>query len=186
MAALLLGFAGSELKGALDEGGNALIRVLPLQLCDLSILLAAAALLTLHRPTTEVLYFWALSGTVLAMLTPDVYRGFPSREFVVFFGLHALVIVSTVTLVFGFGVTPRPGAARRVFAITAAYALVVYGLNHVLGTNFLYLVAKPTNPTLLDYFGPWPIYILVAGAVGFVLFTALGLPFERKRPQRSR
>ncbi len=180
LATALLALTASELVAAFREGDFALWRVLPLQLCDLAILLAAVGLLTRHRPTVEVLYFWAMSGTVLAMVTPDVYRAFPAREFLAFFGLHGLVVVSTVMLTFGMGLTPRRGAAMRVFGLTAVYAAIVAAFNVAFGTNFLYLMAKPANPTLLDHFGPWPVYIAVAGIVGLVLFKLLALPFERR------
>jgi hypothetical integral membrane protein (TIGR02206 family) len=84
-------------------------------------------------------------------------------------------------LVFGMSLRPREGAPRRVFLLTAAYAAAVGVVNAVLGTNFLFLCHKPANPTLLDAFGPWPVYIVVAAAAGFVLFHLLGLPFRRER-----
>ncbi len=156
--------------------------VLPLHLCDLAALLAVYALVALSRPVTEVLWFWAGTGTILAMLTPDVAVGFPQWEFLVFFGLHGLVVMATIVLVFGFGLRPLPGSARRVFLLTAAYTVVVGAGNAVMGTNFMFLCRKPPNPTLLDAFGPWPVYIVVAGMLGLVLFLLLELPFRQRNP----
>jgi hypothetical integral membrane protein (TIGR02206 family) len=129
----------------------------------------------------EVLWFWAGAGTILAMVTPNVAQGFPDPQFLVFFGLHGLVVIATIVLVFGMSLRPREGAPRRVFLLTVLYAAVVGGVNAVLGTNFLFLCHKPANPTLLDAFGPWPVYIVVAAAIGLVLFQLLGLPFRRER-----
>jgi uncharacterized membrane protein YwaF len=54
-------------------------------------------------------------------------------------------------------------------------------VNAVLGTNFLFLCRKPSNPTLLDALGPWPVYIGVAAGLALALFSLLGLPFRGER-----
>ena len=48
-------------------------------------------------------------------------------------------------------------------------------------TNYFYLRSKPANPSLLDFLGPWPIYIAGTGAVALVLFLLLYLPVRHTR-----
>lgn len=74
--ALLLGAAGTR-HVLWSEGRLMFFDLLPLQLCNFQILLAAFALVTRRALAVELLYFWALSGTLLAMLTPDIAYGFP-------------------------------------------------------------------------------------------------------------
>jgi hypothetical integral membrane protein (TIGR02206 family) len=181
LAASIVVLVGYVLAVAARGAGLSLELVLPLHLCDLALVLTVYALLARSRTVAEVLWFWAGAGTTLAMLTPDVARGFPDPQFLVFFGLHGLVVMAAIVLVFGFGLRPGAGAARRVFLLTVAYAAAVGVVNVVLGTNFLFLCHKPANPTLLDAFGPWPVYIAVAAALAFLLFQLLGLPFRQER-----
>jgi hypothetical integral membrane protein (TIGR02206 family) len=181
LAAALATLTAVQILVAIREGWFSLEQLVPLHLCDLSILLAVGCLLTLQRALTEVLYFWAMSGTLLAMLSPDLPYGFPDPAFLLFFGLHGLVVVSAVTLTAGLGVTPRRGAPRRVFLWTIAYAVLVAAVNQAFGTNFLFLCAKPDNRTLLDYLGPWPVYLLVCAAIGCAAFHILELPFRASR-----
>jgi hypothetical integral membrane protein (TIGR02206 family) len=155
--------------------------LLPLHLCDLLILVAIAALLTLQPLLCELLYFWGCAGTLLAILTPDVRVGFPDWRFVSFFALHGLVVMAAVTVAGGFGRYPRPGAAWRVFLVTNAYAVLVGTVNAVFHTNYLYLCAKPGARTLLDWLGPWPVYLLAADGLALVLFLLLDLPFRARR-----
>jgi hypothetical integral membrane protein (TIGR02206 family) len=178
LTALLLAIIGFEMAMGVAGGWLTLQNVLPLQLCDLAMLLAVYTLITRDRRAAELLYFWALAGSGLAMLTPDLLQGFPRWEFLVFFGLHGLVVVAAVVLTFGFGLRPGPGSARRAFLVTAGYAALVGGVNALLGTNFMFLRARPATPTILDWFGPWPLYIGAAGALAFVLFWLLALPFR--------
>jgi hypothetical integral membrane protein (TIGR02206 family) len=150
----------------------------PLHLCDLAIFVGLFALVTRAPLACEVLYFWACAGTLLAIITPDVSVGFPHPRFLSYFALHGGVVVSAVLVVWGLGRPPRSGAVWRVLLLTNAYAALMGVVNLVFGTNFLFLCAKPANPTLLDWFGPWPVYILVAEAVALALFTLLALPFR--------
>ena len=42
--------------------------------------------------------------------------------------------------------------------------------NVLLGTNYYYLSMKPSVPTVIDYLGPWPWYIVGMETVGLVQF----------------
>jgi hypothetical integral membrane protein (TIGR02206 family) len=178
LAALLLASVTAYLALAARSGDIGLLDFLPFHLCDLAIFVAVFALVTRSRLACEVLYYWALAGTTLAILTPDVSGSFPDWRWVAYFATHALVVISATTLVFGMDRTPRRGSAWRVFLITLAYAAFVGVVDAGTGANFLYLVRKPAAPTLLDWFGPWPVYIGVAAAVALALFALLEAPFR--------
>jgi hypothetical integral membrane protein (TIGR02206 family) len=154
----------------------------PLHLCDMAIFVGLFALVTRSSLACEVLYFWACAGTLLAIITPDVLVGFPHPTFLSYFALHGAVVVAAILVVWGLGRSPRSGAVWRALLITNAYAALVGVVNLVFGTNFLFLCAKPEGRTLLDWFGPWPVYILVAEFVALGLFTLLALPFRRGSP----
>jgi hypothetical integral membrane protein (TIGR02206 family) len=185
LGAAILGLAGFEIGQGVAGGWLDLEQALPLQLCDLATLLALYGLATLRRAAAELLYFWAGAGTSMALLTPDLAWDFPRWEFLVFFGLHGLVLAAAALLTFGFGLAPRSGAVRRVFLITLAYAVAIGVVNLAFGTNFMYLRRKPTTPSVLDAFGPWPVYLVVGAALAAVLFTALDLPFRRRRSRSA-
>jgi hypothetical integral membrane protein (TIGR02206 family) len=174
MLAGVLGYVGAELR----LGQVRLLEFLPLHLCDAAIFLGVFALVTRHALAGELLYFWALAGSTLAMVTPEVLYAFPDWRFVVFFLMHGLTVIAAAVLTFGFGCRPRPGAPWRAFGLTLAYAAGVALLDLLLDANFLYLRAKPVTPTLLDRFGPWPWYLVVSAAIGLVLFHLLAIPFR--------
>ncbi|HKZ33192.1 MAG TPA: TIGR02206 family membrane protein [Vicinamibacteria bacterium] len=180
LAAGIVGLLAFELNVASQEGWLSWKTLLPLELCDAALVLAVLALLRPRQTPAEIVYFWAGSGTVLAMLTPELPWGFPRWEFVVFFGLHGLVLAAALVLVFGLGLRPRPMAAWRTLGITAGWTAFVGVVNLLLGTNFMYLRHKPTVATPLDWMGPWPVYIGVCGVVALFLFHALALPFRRR------
>lgn len=178
LAVALLGGAAAYLAGETLAGRLSVWDLLPLHLCDFAIFVAAGALLARSRAAGEVVWFWAMSGTVLAMATPDAPAPFPEWRWIVYFAMHGAVVVSAVVLAFGLGLGPRPGGAWRAFGWTAVYAAVVGVVDAVTGANFLYLREKPAAPTVLDAFGPWPVYVGVAAAVGLGLFLLLEIPFR--------
>ena len=184
LAALMLaGVAGYVIAEARTREVR-LVELLPLHLCDAAIFVGVYALLTRRPLACELLYFWALAGSTLAMVTPEVWYALPDWRTAVFFLMHGLTVTAAIVLTFGYGCRPRPRAAWRAFALTVAYAAVVAGIAVALDANFLYLRAKPATPTLLDHFGPWPWYIVTAAAIGLVLFLLLELPFRaRGRPE---
>lgn len=76
---------------------------LPLQLTDVVSLCAIAALLTRRERLIELLYFWALTATLQALLTPDLGVSFPNVLYFTYFTYHAGAIVAACFLVWGNG-----------------------------------------------------------------------------------
>jgi hypothetical integral membrane protein (TIGR02206 family) len=168
-------------QGSWDWGFN-----LPLQLSDVVALLAPLALWTGAPLLVEVVYFWALTASLQAAVTPDLNRAFPSVFYFTYFTTHCGVVVAAVLLVFGWGIRPRPGAVGRALAATVLMAAAA-GLADVLtGGNYMFLRAKPAHASLLSVMGPWPLYIVSAAAVALLLFALLyALARHDRRPWLS-
>jgi len=135
---------------------------LPLQLCDVAIFVAAAALWTRRQLLVEITYFWGLAGTLQALLTPDLAQHFPSYPYVQYYLAHGGVVAAALVLVAGMRLHPRPWAVAQVALVTVAYTAFVGLVDAVTGADYMYLRSKPSSPTLLDDLGPWPVYLLSA------------------------
>ena len=154
---------------------------LPLQLCDFTLWLTILALFTLIPWAYEVAYYAGLAGAAMAVLTPDLWAPLASYPSIYFFLEHGGAIIAVLTLTWGRVARPQPGGPWRVLVILNAYAVGVGAFNAVFGANYMYLCRKPTSASLLDYLGPWPVYLLAAEALGMALFWLLWLPFRRAR-----
>lgn len=151
---------------------------LPLDLCDVVVWATVAALAWELPRLREVLYYVALAGTGMAVLTPDIA---PDASFYVlgrYFLAHGGIVAAILYLVFTRALRPGPGSWRRAFLWVSGYALVIGSFNLAFGTNYFYLRRKPAAGTLLDLFGPWPWYVVAAAVVAAALFYVLSLPFR--------
>src|SRR5204863_3701251 len=68
----------------------------PLQLCDLTALMAPLVFLTGWRPLRALLYFWGLGLNSQALLTPTVRLGPGHVEFWMFWVSHAMIIIAAM------------------------------------------------------------------------------------------
>ena len=152
---------------------------LPLELCDVTFYLMAFVLLTRHRGVFDVVYYWALAGSSMALLTPNLWEHFPSVSTVQFFIAHGLVVSAALYLVWSRQVRPQRGSVARAMIAVNLLALFDGTFDAVFKTDYMYLRAKPQNVSLLNYLGPWPWYVLSAEPVALALFLLLYWPFWR-------
>ncbi len=144
---------------------------LPFHLCDLALLIGAATLIRRDARLFQILYYWGLAGTLQAVLTPDLPFGFPDPRYIVFFLAHGLVIVAIGFAVIALDLRPTLGGAMWALAAANLWALLVAApVNALLGTNYLYLCAKPAQASLMDALGPWPWYLFALEIVGLISF----------------
>lgn len=57
-------------------------------------------------------------------------------------------------------------------------ALMVWIVDDALGANYMFLAGKPSTPSILDFLGPYPLYILAEEAIALLFFSLLMLLFE--------
>ncbi|MFY9174517.1 MAG: TIGR02206 family membrane protein [Peptococcia bacterium] len=150
---------------------------LPLELCSITLILTSIMLLTKSKGLYELVYFWGLAGASQALLTPELYYGFPHFIYLQFFTAHGLIICACLWMTFVEGFSPDFKALMKAFGITNLYALLIAVFNWLTGSNYLFLCSKPANPSILDYLGPWPWYILSLEGVALIFFFLVALPF---------
>lgn len=147
---------------------------LPLQLSDAVTFVAVAALWRPRAGTlAELTWLWGLSAALMAVLTPDLGHAFPDVLYFTFFATHAGAVVAAWLLVAGMRLVPRRGAALRALGWTAAFAVPAALATLATGGNYMFLRRKPASGSILDAFGPWPVYILGAALLAAALLLFL-------------
>lgn len=167
------------------ESGFDLKESLPLHFCDISGLLAAAALLWPDRRLVTLLYFWGVGLSSTAFIVPVVTEGPAHLVFWTFWASHLIIVGSAIYFVLVDGYEPRFPDLLMAIGVTTAYVLLLFGLNLLIDANYGY-VGRESEAT--EFLGAWPIPRLpLIFLSGVLLETAAWVPFaidQRRRTSR--
>lgn len=158
---------------------------LPLQLCDAMVWISVAALLSSAQWVFESAFLIGIAGAGMALVTPDLWAPLRSYPSVYFFLAHGLIVIAVLFLVWSNARSLQPGCVWRVFRTVNLFALIVGTFNAIFQTNYMYLCRKPQGASVLDYFGPWPFYILAGETLALALLWMLWLPFAWARSRHG-
>lgn len=168
-----------QLQGLLPPNWD-ITHSLPFELCDLAWMAAACALWTQRGWALALTFYWGLTLTPQAMITPDLNLDFPSPSFILFWGQHCLIVLAAIYLTWGRGWRPNWHGYWTTVALTLGWGLCMLAFNSLTGANYLFVNAKPESASLLDLLGPWPWYLLAELALGMAVWAlltwALGQP----------
>ncbi len=150
---------------------------LPLYLC--SLLAIVMPVFTHYRKfwMYEILLFWIIAGTLQAIITPDIATGFPTFDYIRYWAVHLGLVIIIFYATFVFKMTPNFKSIFKSILALQLYVLLMIGINYLLNANYFYLNEKPKSASLLDYFGEWPMYIIVVQLIVVPYFFLIYLPF---------
>lgn len=158
-----------------------LAQSIPLDLCRINEFFCAYLLLARSYRMFEIAYFLAIAGSTSALLMPDLLHGFPDPRFLSFFLSHGLSVLAVLYAVFGFGFRPTLGSVGRIILFLGLYTAAIALINLLLDSNYLFLCRKPEGASILDYLGPWPVYVLGLFTLAVVACFLCYLPFAFRR-----
>jgi hypothetical integral membrane protein (TIGR02206 family) len=158
--------------------------VLPFHVCYMLNLLLPLFFLKRSDTLFQIFYFVVMAGCIQALFTPDLQTDFPNfinfRYFIVHIGLVQSILYAVLVL----GHRPTWGGFGLSYICSIFYLCFCFGVNYILGTNFMFLNRKPPSPNILDLFGPWPYYVFGAMGLALVLFAVVMSPFVFQRVKK--
>ena len=156
----------------------------PLHMCDFSMLAMIVYLLKQNAPKIlfHCAYFWGICGATMAMATPDLEYGFPHGEYSPFFWGHSLILLAVVYVLMVRKERPILKDISKVIGVTLVLLIFVYIANLLIGppANYWYLVARPVDGTLMDYFPDPPLHLIGTIPLAILLFYIAYLPLQIK------
>lgn len=155
--------------------------MLPFHLCSILVWLCAYMLITKNRLIYEFAYLIGIAGALQAILTPDLgpYE-FPHYRYFQVFISHGLIIISALYMTLVEGFRPSWQSVKRVAIYGNLYFLLVFGLNFLIGSNYLFISHKPETASLLDVLPAWPYYILIIELLAAFFILLFYAPFAIK------
>ncbi|WP_431137063.1 TIGR02206 family membrane protein [Psychroserpens mesophilus] len=150
---------------------------LPLYLCSLIALLIPVFSYFRRYWMFEILVFWIIAGTIQGVITPDIAVGFPSFDYFRYWIVHLGLLSIIFYAVFVFKMKPKFISIFKSFFALQLYVVFMVVINFLLDANYFYLNQKPKSASLLDYFGEWPYYIIIAQLIIIPLFLIIYVGF---------
>lgn len=159
--------------------GEAWYQLLPLHLCNITLIFAVFGSIFRFKPFLYATFFWSI-GALFALLTPEVRETFPHFFNISFFSTHVYIIFVAIVEYRVFKLRPSLESWTGSFLGLNIIAAGIYFINTVLGTNYLYINSKPTFSSPLNYFGEWPYYIIAVEFIYIILTLLLLFLFKKK------
>lgn len=151
---------------------------LPLHLCSIFVWLSVIMLIKRNKDIYELAYFLGVGGAMQALLTPDAGNyGLPHFRAVQTLASHGGIVIAALYMTLVEGYRPTWASFRRVFLWTNIYLVIVFFINMLIGSNYLFIAHKPEFPTLIDLLAPWPWYIIELEFIALAICFILYLPF---------
>lgn len=149
-----------------------------MQLCDWAAFSVIIALTTGSKGFYEVAYFWGLSGTLQAVLTPNLDVTFPDFRFISFYVVHSGVVAGVLFMTLAMGRRPTWGSVLRSLGWSQLYLAAALVANRFTDGNFGFLSRRPRVHTLLDFLSNTKVvYILELELLAALFFLGLYAPF---------
>lgn len=159
--------------------GEPIYSLLPLHMCNLTLIIAILTMLTKSQKLFQLTYFWCL-GALFAVITPDIKYSFPHPLTLSFYITHFYLLFAAIYGILFFNFKPTFKGWVNAFITLNIFAFIIFFINKKLGTNYLYVNRIPNFSSPLDYFGQWPYYIIVVEIIYLILTYGIYYPFRRK------
>ena len=159
--------------------GEPIYSLLPLHMCNLTLIIAILTMLTKSQKLFQLTYFWCL-GALFAVITPDIKYSFPHPLTLSFYITHFYLLFAAIYGILFFNFKPTFKGWVNAFITLNIFAFIIFFINKKLGTNYLYVNRIPNFSSPLDYFGQWPYYIIVVEVIYLILTYGIYYPFRSK------
>lgn len=152
--------------------------MLPLHMCSLMIWVAGFMMLTDDRRLFPFVYFLGVGGAIQAVLTPESGAyGFPHFRYLQTVTAHSFLILTGVFMTVVERLRPTWKDILKVLIYANVYMVIVFLINLMLGSNYLFINQKPATASVIDLLPAWPLYIPFLELIGLASFLILYFPF---------
>ncbi len=150
--------------------------LLPLHICNFTLFFVGIMLIKKSYRIFRFSYFWSV-GAIAAILTPDLTESFPNLLNISFFFTHFLLIAGVIYSIKYYCFSPKFKDVITSFGLLNAIMIMIFPINFILDTNFMYLRERPLGEVFW-FLGGWPVYIIWFDIITFILFILFYIPFK--------
>ena len=161
-----------RLVGVPALGANP-VENLPIGVCGWAAILCSYMLVGKCQSFFDISYFWLLSGSLFALLTPTPlnFTGPTRFRYYQLWAEHTLGYIAIFYMIFVHGMRPTVKSAVKSYIALLVMTVIAYSVNRMIpGANYLYMARPESAPSVLDILPP---NFLLRFAVMFAVITAM-------------
>lgn len=166
---------------ALVEGA---VNGLPIGVCMWAVIMCSFMVIGKKQVLFDIVYFWLLSGSLFALLTPTpiTYTGPTRFRYYQFWLEHTLGYVAIFYMIFVHNMRPTVKSAIRSYIALVVLAVIAYWVNTMIpGANYLYMARPEAAPSVLDILPPnFALRLTIMAAVITLMYYLAYLPWYLK------
>lgn len=158
---------------------------LPITVCGWVAIFASYMVIGKSQTLFDISYFWALTGSVFAIITPTVisFTGPTRFRYYQFWAEHLVIYIAIFYMIFVHKMRPNKKSFLKAYIGIALLAIIAYFANILIGpgANYLFMARPEDTPSILDILPPnFALRIFVMVLVITLLFVLVYLPWHIK------
>jgi len=155
---------------------------LPITVCGWAVVFCSYMVIGKTQTLFDISYFWLLSGTIFALITPTVisYTGPTRFRYYQFWLEHLLGYMAIFYMIFVHKMRPTLKSMIKSYVALVALAVIAYYSNRLLGpgANYLFMARPEDTPSVLDILpANFALRIFIMTGVITLLFFIAYLPW---------
>ena len=151
---------------------------LPIAVCGWAAIFCSYMVVGKNQTLFDICYFWLLSGSVFALLTPTplTYTGPTRFRYYQFWTEHTMGYIAIFYMIFVHGMRPTIKSAAKSYVALLVFAIFAAWVNNMIpGANYLFLARPESAPSVLDILPP--NYALRTSIIVVVITAMFGLAY---------
>lgn len=154
---------------------------IPMELCDMACLVAAASMFSHRRIFATLTVFWGFGLTTQAFITPIITESFPTERFMLFWALHLFIVTASLYQYFVRQYRPEFSDLKNTILFTAAWVACMFVFDLIVGANYGFVGNTETaRPTIVSVLGPWPLRAILLCAIATLWLWILWLLLRKR------
>lgn len=134
---------------------------IPLHMCNFLPFVMVWIYTSKSRKVWSAVFFWVVLGVSQANITPSVEFSLFHYDAIRYWMVHmGLVLLALYPLIFWGWDLELKDIGRTLLWLNVT-AVIIYGANLLLGSNYFYVMGKPEGTTFFSILPPWPTYLIV-------------------------
>ena len=158
---------------------------LPISVCGWVAIFASYMVIGKSQTLFDISYFWALTGSIFALITPTVisFTGPTRFRYYQFWTEHLVIYIAIFYMIFVHKMRPNKKSFLKAYIGIVLLAIIAYFANRLIGpgANYLFMARPEDTPSILDILPPnFVLRLFVMASVITLLFVLVYLPWHIK------